>query len=224
MANLSCLLTLIFFITIIGNSSSARNLGNPSPNHHHHHKHHKISFSMPDLLNISQPATPKLTSHLPFSKPVGLFPPNKGIPIPELGPRVPGSSSSTQPLDVPNLGLYFPARATLQELEFGEVVTIDETLFDGGSISGSPLGKAQGVYVASSEGDAGHMMAMTTVFTDGGFKDRLRFFGLHRRDAAESHISVIGGTGKYAGANGYATVEVVKQGVNKLLLFNVYLS
>ncbi|XP_039037378.1 dirigent protein 25-like [Hibiscus syriacus] len=141
-------------------------------------------------------------------------------PDPEPNPKV----SSTRTLDVPNLGLYFPTRATLQELEFGAVVTIDATLFDGGSVDDSPLGKAQGVYVASSEGDAGHMMAMTTVFADGGFKNGLRFFGLHRRDASESHIALIGGTGKYTGANGYATVKVVKQGVNKLLLFNVYLS
>ncbi|KAE8670711.1 Cleavage and polyadenylation specificity factor (CPSF) A subunit protein isoform 1 [Hibiscus syriacus] len=121
----------------------------------------------------------------------------------------------------PQLTSQFPFS---KPLEFGAVVTIDATLFDGGSVDDSPLGKAQGVYVASSEGDAGHMMAMTTVFADGGFKNGLRFFGLHRRDASESHIALIGGTGKYTGANGYATVKVVKQGVNKLLLFNVYLS
>ncbi|XVE52753.1 hypothetical protein DITRI_Ditri02bG0148800 [Diplodiscus trichospermus] len=220
-------------MTIINKSTSARNLGNPtSSHHHHHHKHHKISFLMQDLLNVSQPATTKVTSQLPFSKPLGIFPPNGGIPIPESNPTTPGTGLSTQTLDVSNVGLYFPARATLQELEFGAVVTIDENLFDG-SINGSPLGKAQGLYVASSEDGNSHMMAMTTFFANSKFKDGLRFFGLHRRDVAESHVAVIGGIGKYVGANGYATVKVVelrsnsaaeKQGLNKLLLFNVYLS
>ncbi|PPD93427.1 hypothetical protein GOBAR_DD09624 [Gossypium barbadense] len=225
MANLSCFLTLLFsLLFIIKNTSSARNLENPSSNHHHHHHHHhhhKISFSMPDLLNISHPTTSTLNTHIPFSKPIGFFPPHKGIPIQEPIPKVPGSDSSVQTFGGSNLGMFFPARATLQELEFGAVVTIDENLFGGGiGTNGSPLGKAQGVYVASSEGETSHMMAMTTVFADGGFKDGLRFFGLHRRD--------------YVGANGYATVKFVelrpnsamamKQGVNKLLLFNVYLS
>ncbi|KAB2063630.1 hypothetical protein ES319_A10G228300v1 [Gossypium barbadense] len=237
MANLSCFSTLLFsLLFIVKNTSSARNLENPSSNHHHHHDHHhKISFSMPDLLNISHPTTSTLNTPIPFSKPIGFFPPHKGIPIQEPVPKIPGSDSSVQTLSGSNLGMFFPARATLQELEFGAVVTIDANLFDGGiGTNGSPLGKAQGVYVASSEGETSHMMAMTTVFADGGFKDGLRFFGLHRRDVSESHIAVIGGMGKYVGANGYATVKGVelrpnsamtmKQGVNKLLLFNVYLS
>ncbi|KAE8669230.1 Cleavage and polyadenylation specificity factor (CPSF) A subunit protein isoform 1 [Hibiscus syriacus] len=204
MANLPCL--LIFFITIVNNSSSSGNLENPSSNHHHHHgKHHKISFSMPNLLNISRPPSPQLTSQLPFSKPLGLFPPNKGIPIREPDPKVRRLERSIFRTSdcISRLGLLFRSWNSARR---------------------RPLGKAQGVYVASSEVDAGHMMAMTTVFADGGFKDGLRFFGLHRRDVSESHIAVIGGTGKYAGANGYATVKVVKQGVNMLLLFNVHLS
>lgn len=237
-------LLILFFMTMI-KSSSARNLGNPTSSHrhhNHHHKHHKISFLMQDLLNFTQPAattTVTTSSHqLPFSKPLGFFPPNRGIQVPESNPTMPGTGLSTQTQDVSNMGLYFSARAALQELESGAVMTIDENLFDGSLNNGSPLGKAQGLYVIASNSEDGHgtshMMAMTTFFADSKFKDGLRFFGLHRRDVAESHIAVIGGTGKYVGANGYATVKAVelrskyssaqKQGVNKLLLFNVYLS
>ncbi|XVF75425.1 hypothetical protein PTKIN_Ptkin13bG0187700 [Pterospermum kingtungense] len=236
MAKVCFLLTMILLLFFfINKSSSARNLGNPSSSHHHYHhsKHHKISFLMQDLLNVTQPATTKVTgSPLPFSKPLGFVPPNGGIPIPESNPTIPGTGSSTQTLDVSNIGLYFPAKATLQELEFGAVMTIDENLFDG-SVNGAPLGKAQGLFIASSEDGTSHMMAMTTFFANSKLKDGLRFFGLHRRDVAESHIAVIGGIGKYVGANGYATAKAVelrsnsaaeKQGVNKLLLFNVYLS
>ncbi|EOY18374.1 Disease resistance-responsive family protein, putative [Theobroma cacao] len=227
----SMILLVFFLLTMVNRSTSARTLGKPTSSHHHHRKHHRISFLMQDVLNVTQPATAKVTSQLPFSKPLGFFPPNAGIPIPETNPPVPGTGLSTQTLDISDIGLYFPARATLQELEFGAVMTIDENLLDG-TVNGSPVGKAQGVYVASSEGGPSHMMALTTFFANSKFKDGLRFFGLHRRDVAESHIAVIGGIGKYVGANGYATVKAVdlrsnaaaeKQGVNKLLSFNVYL-
>ncbi|KAF7820466.1 dirigent protein 25-like [Senna tora] len=66
----------------------------------------------------------------------------------------------------------------------------------------------------------------------------MRMFGVHRSDVLESHVAVIGGTGKYEGANGYAVVKVVDrvgydqvQGFKakvmtseKFLLFDVYLS
>ena len=77
------------------------------------------------------------------------------------------------------------------------------------------------------------MMAMTAYLASSDFKDGLRFFGVHQTDVPESHIAIIGGTGKYQGANGYATVKAVDvrshvggegQGTNKVLLFNVYLS
>ncbi|TXG49664.1 hypothetical protein EZV62_025539 [Acer yangbiense] len=230
---------LIFFIfSNQKSSSSARKLG--SSTYHHDHYHNKITFFMQDVLNFnaSSPKITKLSSsthhHLPFPKPLGLFPPNGGIPISESESTVP---ATTQTLDVSNVGIFFPPRAALQELEFGTLVIIDEDLFEHySSLHGSPrsLGKAQGVYVATSEDGTSHMMSMTASFSDTGFKDGLRFFGVHRKDGAESHIAVIGGTGKYDGANGYATVKArvlsgskvgaQEQEAKKYLLFNVYLS
>ena len=126
----------------------------------------------------------------------------------------------------------------------GTVLVIDEDLFDGAAAgfrqSMSVLGKAKGVCVANSEdrsSSSSHMMAMTTSFGGGGddqFKDSLRLFGVVKTDIPESHIAVIGGTGKYDGANGYATVKALtaggigsaegSEGASKPLLFNVYLS
>ncbi|KAK1572225.1 hypothetical protein Q3G72_029321 [Acer saccharum] len=240
-------LPIIFFFIFINqkSSSAARSLGSSSTHPHNHDHHNKIiTFFMQDVLNFnaSSPKTTKLTSsthhHLPFPKPLGLFPPNGGIPISE-SESDPSSSvpATTQTLDVSNVGIFFPPRAALQELEFGTLVIIDEDLFEHySSLHGSPrsLGKAQGVYVATSEDGTSHMMSMTASFSDTGFKDGLRFFGVHRNDGAESHIAVIGGTGKYDGANGYATVKArvlsgskvgaQEQEANKYLLFNVYLS
>ncbi|KAG2730120.1 hypothetical protein I3843_01G272900 [Carya illinoinensis] len=229
-----CLLFL--FMAIVNHSSSARTIGNPTPTHHTHY--HKITFLMRDVLNVShpssRPATTKVTGQLPFQKPLGLFPPNGAIPLLGSDPMIPSTGLSTQTLDLSSIGLSFPARATLQELEFGTVTVIEEEIFKGSSNSMSPiLGKAQGIYVASSEDGSSHMIAMTVYFAGTDFKDGLRFFGVHQTDVAESQIAIIGGIGKYNGANGYATIKAVgagshadrdAKGSNKLLLFNVYLS
>lgn len=95
------------------------------------------------------------------------------------------------------------------------------------------------MHVASSEDGSSHMMALTVKFSNNKGDDKvdhgLRFFGVKRSDVNESHIAVIGGIGKYQGANGYATVKVMnvrassllgkdKLGAGKLLKFIVYLS
>lgn len=101
------------------------------------------------------------------------------------------------------------------------------------------VGKAKGIYVAIGSEDGidniSHMMAMTASFYDEKKLDSLKFFGVHRRDVMECHVAVIGGTGKFEDANGYAIIRSLVtssnnkevsyvEEVNKFLLFNVYLS
>ncbi|XP_068329798.1 dirigent protein 9-like [Pyrus communis] len=228
------LLILLLTTATIHPSTAARSLGSSTPTHPHNH--HKITFLMRNVLNVthpsssmSKPSTTKVTSQLPFSKPIGLLPPNGGVPLPETIP-------ATQTLDLSGVGLFFPARATLQELELGIVTLIDEDIFESSGYSGPQIiGKAQGIFVASSEDGSSHMMAMAAHFANSRFKDGLRFFGVHRTDVDErdgSHVAVIGGIGKYEGANGYATVSAVNNAgsnsiweeENKLLRLNIYLS
>ncbi|XP_061372226.1 dirigent protein 18-like [Gastrolobium bilobum] len=191
---------------------------------------------MRDMLNVTQqpsekPDTTKVTGQIPYSNPVGFLPPDGGTPI----PTIPVTPSSTQTLDLSSIGFSFPTRATLQELEFGSVTSIDEELLEGDGDELQKLGKAQGVYVASSEDGSSNMVAMTASFVKGEYQDGLRLFGVYRTDVFESHVAVIGGTGKYYGANGYAAIKVVdrvgssstEQGKvtsSKFLLFDVYLS
>lgn len=221
----------LLFMTILNRTSSARTPGEPSPSHSHSHQP-IMTFVMQDVVASSKPVTTKVDTHLPFPKPLGLFPPSGGIPMSELNP----TNSHTQTLDMSGIGFSFPAIATLQELEFGTVTVINEELFEVLEFGSPAFGKAEGIYVASSEDGNSHMMAMTTFFAKGGFTDGLRFFGLRHTDASEFHIAIIGGTGKYHGANGYATVKAVSTvasntnveinnlGAKKLLLCNVYLS
>lgn len=234
MTNLPSLMATIViffsFVTTLIISSSARTL-NPN-NTPTHNPNHKITFLMPYVLNT----TTTQVSPKPSSKPLGIFSPTKGIPVPQY---------STQTLDLSTVGFSFPARATLEELELGKVTLIDQELveeFDKGK-EGDELrraGRARGVYVARSEVGSDHViMAMTASFGyayDNEDGDGVRLFGVQRSDVFESHVAVIGGTGKYEGANGYAAVRVVdrvgfrKEGKgkvmsdNKFLLFDVYLS
>lgn len=147
----------------------------------------------------------------------------------DTNPNVGMNGLHTHTLDLEGISMAFPAIATLQELELGTVIRIDEDIYKGSIYGSSLMGKAQGMYVASSEDGSSHMMAMTTTFLGNEYEDSLRFFGVHRGDVFESHIAVIGGTGKYHDANGYATVKIVNVTSNKneeaykILSFNVYL-
>ncbi|XP_020237445.2 dirigent protein 18 [Cajanus cajan] len=228
MTRLPSLVVIFMLLLFMNKFSSSRTLGHPSSSHNHGHQ--IITFLMRDMLNVSTPYSekPKVNGQPPFR--------NGGIPIPESTPTMPHTASSTQTLDLSSIGFSFPTIATLQEMEYGSVTPIDEELLeegDGGEVR--KLGKAQGVCVASSEDESSHMVAITASFLKGEFQDDgLRLFGVYKSDVFESHVAVIGGSGKYYGANGYAAVKVVdKVGSNakegkvtssKFLLFDVYLS
>ncbi|XP_057475913.1 dirigent protein 16-like [Actinidia eriantha] len=162
------------FLIIINQSLSSRILRYPSPTHHH--AHHSLTFYMLDSLTESCPSSSPVTTkvlngQLPFPKPLGFFPPAGGIPLPDTNPNL-----STQMLDLPGIGISFPGKAALEELEFGMVTVIDEALFEG-TFGVVQVGKTQGIYVASLDDGSSHMMAMTASFISGEYKDGLRFLG-----------------------------------------------
>lgn len=89
------------------------------------------------------------------------------------------------------------------------------------------VGRIEGLCVENGGANDGHMVALTMYFG----KDGLRLFGVFRSDygVKESHVAIIGGFGKYLGANGYATLKRSSRtnfggNYNKLIEFNVYLS
>lgn len=87
--------------------------------------------------------------------------------------------------------------------------------------------------MASSLDGTSHTMALNILLhgEDNHAEDTISFFGVHRTASPESQIAVIGGTGKYENAKGYATVETLPQvdqhttdGVDTVMHFTVYLS
>lgn len=128
-------------------------------------------------------------------------------------------------------GAQLPPGQSLQKLMFGTLTVFDDELTEGHELGSGLLGKAQGFYVASSEDGNSQTIAFTAMFEIGGYADSLTFFGVHRVAASESHLAVMGGTGKYLNAKGYALVKTINgvnqqntDGVDTVLQFTVYLS
>ncbi|XP_022747406.1 dirigent protein 9-like [Durio zibethinus] len=124
---------------------------------------------------------------------------------------------------------------SLQRLMFGSITVIDDELTEAHELGSAVLGKAQGFYLASSLDGTSQTIALTVLLHGGEhgheLEDAISFFGVHRTVSQESQVAVVGGTGKYENARGYATVETLHQedqhitdGVDTILHFNVYLT
>ncbi|KAL5711119.1 Dirigent protein 10 [Ranunculus cassubicifolius] len=128
-------------------------------------------------------------------------------------------------------GGQLPGGTTLQKLMFGTMTVIDDELTEGHELGSGLVGKAQGFYIVSSEDGSSQAMALTAMFESGSYVDSISFFGVHRTAVSESQLAIMGGTGKYVNARGYATVKTLHDaaqhntdGVETLLQFTVYLS
>ncbi|CAI9770537.1 unnamed protein product [Fraxinus pennsylvanica] len=125
----------------------------------------------------------------------------------------------------------FSSGTTLQKLMFGTMTVFNDELTKGHDLGSGLVGKAQGFYMASSEDGNSQTMAFTVMFTSGSYADSLNLFGVHRTAVAESHLAIMGGTGKYVNAKGFATVKTFPatnqhetNAVERLLQINVYLA
>lgn len=125
-----------------------------------------------------------------------------------------------------------PAGMTLQKVMFGTMTVFDDELTEGEELGSGLVGKAQGFYIASSVEGTSQVMAFTAKFEENGYADSLSFFGVHRTQVSQSQLAIIGGTGKYVNAEGYAIIKTfpVNQqqhntdGVETLLHLTAYLA
>ncbi|CAA7026279.1 unnamed protein product [Microthlaspi erraticum] len=198
---------------------------------------HTLVFFMHDILGGSNPtaravtgvvANAALSGQLPFAKPNGANLPvtnglpsnnnNNGILNNNNVPLLVGLGGTTSNilqnngnnllngLPVANGG-QLPSGSSLQMLMFGTMTVMDNELTEGHELGSGLLGKAQGFYVASAVDGTSQTMAFTAMFESGGYEDSISFFGVHRTAASESHLGVMGGTGKFVNARGFAIVK-----------------
>nr|CAD1836051.1 unnamed protein product [Ananas comosus var. bracteatus] len=214
-----------------------------------------LELYLHDVLGGTSPTARPITGLLgniyngqvPFARPIGFVPPKNGVAIPNTNGAIPTvNGNNGVPLDTGLAGSGFvqtpngPA-ATAQAqaqlgpdglgLGFGTITVIDDILTNGPDIGAQPIGKAQGVYVASSADGSAQMMAFTAMMEGGEYGDTLNFFGVYKIGTAMSRLSVTGGTGKFKGAGGFAEVrplipsgQHVTDGSETLLRITVHLT
>lgn len=128
-----------------------------------------------------------------------------------------------------------PGGLTVQKLMFGSVTVIDDQLTEGHELDSGVVGRAQGFYTASSLDGTSQSVVMTVFLHGGndhdGVDDSISLFGVHRTASLKSEVAVIGGSGKYENARGYAALETLLKedqhttdGVDTIIHFNIYLT
>ncbi|PKI78622.1 hypothetical protein CRG98_000999 [Punica granatum] len=205
---------------------------------------------MHDILGGSSPTARPVTGLLgniysgqvPFAKPIGFLPPENAVAIPNANGAIPTVNSNGIPLGTGLVGTQFAPGAQNPNgvqtqlgpdglgLGFGTITVIDDILTSSPELGSQSIGKAQGVYVASSADGSTQMMAFTAMMEGGEYGDTLNFFGTYKIGSTMSRLSVTGGTGKFKNACGFAEVrslvppgQVFAGGVETLLRIIVHL-
>lgn len=209
-----------------------------------------LELYMHDILGGSSPTARPITGLLgniysgqvPFAKPVGFLPPQGGVAIPNANGAIPTVNGvNGLPLGTGLGGRNFagnqnngnpqiPLGPDGLELGFGTITVIDDILTASPELGSQVLGKAQGVYVASSADGSTQMMAFTAMMEGGEYNDNLNLYGIYKIGTTLSYLSVTGGTGKFKNAHGVAEVrplippgQQVNDGAETLLRFTVHL-
>jgi hypothetical protein len=89
---------------------------------------------------------------------------------------------------------------------FGAVVVIDDQLTEGPDLKSSkPLGRAQGIYIGAGKDEVSLLMNMNFVFQAGKYNgSTVAIMGRNAVFNAVREMAVVGGTGEFRMARGYA--------------------
>ncbi|KZV19472.1 dirigent protein 18-like [Dorcoceras hygrometricum] len=186
-----------------------------------------LELYMHDILGGTNPTARPITGLLgniysgqvPFARPLGFLPPTSGVAIPNANGAIPTVNPNGVPLGTGLSGTAFMGNDndgnTLTTLlgpdglglGFGTITVIDDLLTLAPELGSQQVGKAQGVYVASSADGASQLMAFTAMMEGGEYGDSLNFFGVFNIGSTMSRLSVTGGTGKFKNACGFAEVR-----------------
>ncbi|KAK0608212.1 hypothetical protein LWI29_027207 [Acer saccharum] len=206
-----------------------------------------LELYMHDILGGSSPTARPITGLLgniyngqvPFARPIGFLPPNNGVAIPNANGAIPTVNGVNGiPLGTGLAGTTFAGQNLNGQLGpdglglgFGTITVIDDILTSSPDLGSQIIGKAQGVYVASSADGTAQMTAFTAVIEGGEYGDSLNFYGIYKIGSVMSRLSVTGGTGKFKNACGFAEVRAlippgqhVTDGAETLLRITVHLS
>ncbi|ONK66478.1 uncharacterized protein A4U43_C06F8590 [Asparagus officinalis] len=122
------------------------------------------------------------------------------------------------------------AKATTTDVSltgFGALVMMDDPLTEEPDRNSKLIGKAQGMYGLASQDEAGLLMAMNLVFVDGEFNgSTLSVLGRNAVFNDVREMPVIGGSGKFRFARGYALAKTHEFSLltgNAVVEYNVHI-
>ncbi|KAL1192232.1 Dirigent protein 2 [Cardamine amara subsp. amara] len=111
------------------------------------------------------------------------------------------------------------------DVKFGVIMIADDPLTEGPDPNSKEVGRAQGMYASTAMNTISFTMVFNLVFTEGEFKgSTLSLYG--RNAIIELKVretSIIGGTGAFRFARGYAQAKTNKlDGLNAVVEYNVF--
>ncbi|XP_057427866.1 dirigent protein 22-like [Lotus japonicus] len=88
---------------------------------------------------------------------------------------------------------------------FGAVVVMDDALTELPEMGSKVVGRAQGMYALASRSEVGLLMVLNFAFTEGKYNgSNLSVLGRNAANSAVREMPVVGGSGLFRFANGYA--------------------
>ncbi|TQE04881.1 hypothetical protein C1H46_009484 [Malus baccata] len=197
-------------------------------------EHPTLIFFMHDILGGSNPTArammgifnnPAVNGQVPFAKPNGaILPFNNGVP------QNNNNNGLINNNNIPFLTGFSGTTPNVGQNNNGNGGGFGNFPINGHELGSGLVGKVHGFYKVSSEDGTSQTMAFTAMFQSGSYIDNLGFFGVHRTSVSESHLAVIGGTGKYVNAKGFMLVKTFPasnqqtDGAETLLQFTVYVT
>ncbi|GJM87875.1 hypothetical protein PR202_ga03873 [Eleusine coracana subsp. coracana] len=112
---------------------------------------------------------------------------------------------------------------------FGAMIVIDDALTDGPDLKSSKLiGRAQGTYISAGRDTVQLMMSMNFVFQGGRYNgSTVAIMGRNEVFSAVREVAVVGGTGEFRSARGYAQARThtldLKTG-DATVEYNIYIN
>ncbi|KAK9156611.1 hypothetical protein Scep_003185 [Stephania cephalantha] len=109
---------------------------------------------------------------------------------------------------------------------FGSVMIVDDLLTETPDPTSKLLGKAEGLYSSVSQSDITFLMALNFVFTEGKYNgSTISIFGKNSILSKVREMPVVGGTGMFRFARGYALAKTYVFNVttlNAIVEYDVY--
>ncbi|XP_021774404.1 dirigent protein 22-like [Chenopodium quinoa] len=121
--------------------------------------------------------------------------------------------------DIPNgnnpTAVIIARPANQTTIGFGTLVMIDDPLTEGPELSSKLVGRAQGLYGESSQGKSGSLlMTITLSFTQGKYNgSSISILGRYRVAEPVREMPIVGGTGVFRLARGYALAKTYRYDV-----------